>query len=114
MDPAMVSKISRMRGWLLIILGTCLSVGIAVIGAFLALTIAHNDRPGSTHWTGSHEMTVRTFELFATVFIFGAVAVVGGSFQLRHGRPSWLAILVLIGLVAVMCFLGPEIMQLGR
>lgn len=109
----MVSKISRIRGWLLIILGTCLSVGIAVIGAFLVLTIAHNDRPGGTHWTGSHEMTVRTFELFATVFIFGAVAVAGGTFQLRCGRASRLAILILLGLVVVMCFLGREIMQLG-
>jgi hypothetical protein len=87
---------------------------MAVIGAFLALTIAHNDRPGGTHWTGSNEMTVRTFELFATVFVFGAVAVVGGTFQLRHGRPSSLAIIVLLGLVVVMCFLGREIMQLGR
>ena len=114
MPPAMVSKVSRIRGWLLIILGTCLSVGMVVIGAFLVWTIAYNDRPGGTHWTGSHEMTVKTFELLATVFTFGAVAVIGGSFQLQHGRPSWLAMLVLLGLVAVMCFLGREVIQLGH
>jgi ABC-type Na+ efflux pump permease subunit len=114
MDAAVVSKVSRIRGWLLIILGACLSVGMAAIIAFLAWTIAHNDRPSGTHWTGSHEMTVRTFELLATVLIFGAVAAIGGSFQLQHGRPNWLAMLVLLGLVAVMCFLGREIMQLGR
>ena len=56
----MVSKVSRIRGWLLIILGTCLSVGMVVIGAFLVWTIAHNDRPRGTHWTGSHEVTVKT------------------------------------------------------
>jgi hypothetical protein len=114
MDPTVVSKISRIRGWLLIILGICLSLSMAVIGAFLAWTITHNDQPSGTHWTGSHEVAVRTFELLATVFIFGAVAAVGGSFQLTQGRPSWLAMLVLLGLVAVMCFLGREIIQLGR
>ena len=109
-----VSKAARIRGWLLIILGACVSVGMAISAAFLALTIAHNDQPGGTHWTGSHEMTIKTFELLATVFIFGVVAVVGGSFQLRRGRPSWVAMLVLLGLVGVMFFLGRQIMQLGR
>ena len=110
----MLSKASRIRGWLLIIVGTCLSVGMATVAAFLALTIAHKDQPGGTHWTGIHEMTVRTFELLTTVFIFGAVAVAGGSFQLRRGRPSWLTMLILLGLVAVMCFLGRDIMLSGR
>ena len=32
MDAAGVSTVSRLRGWLLIILGTCLSVGTAVVG----------------------------------------------------------------------------------
>jgi hypothetical protein len=59
-------------------------------------------------------MTVSTFELLATVFIFGAVAVAGGIFQLRRGCPSWLAMVVLLGLLVVMCFLGRDIMQLGR
>ena len=114
MDPTIASKLSRIRGWLQIIVGTCLSIGVAVIAAFLAWTIAHNDRAGGMHWTGSHEITVRTFELLWTVFVFGAVAIVGGSFQLRSGRPSWLAVLVLLGLLAMMGFLGREIMQLGR
>jgi hypothetical protein len=34
--------------------------------------------------------------------------------SLRRGRPSWPAMLVLLGLVVVMCFLGRDIMQLGR
>jgi hypothetical protein len=110
MDPAMTSKISRIRGWLLIVIGSSLSVGIALIAAFLASTIMRNDQPGGTHWTGSHEFTVRVFELFATVFVFGLVALAGGIFQLRRGRPSWLAIILLLALVAVMFFLGRQIM----
>jgi len=57
-----VSKAVRIRGWLLIILGACVSVGMAISAAFLALTIAHNDQLGGTHWTGSHEMRIKTFE----------------------------------------------------
>ena len=109
-----VSKIARIRGWLLIVLGACLIIGIAVVAAFMASTIAHNDQPGRTHWTGSHEMTVRVFQLFAALFVFGIVSIAGGIFQLRRGRASWVAMVVLLGLVAIMYFLGQDVMRLGR
>jgi uncharacterized membrane protein len=86
-------------------------MGIALIAAFLAWTIAYNDLPGRTHWTGSHEMTVKVFELFAAVFVFGLVAIGGGILQLRRGRPSWAALALLLGLVVVMYFLGQGIMH---
>lgn len=114
MESATVSTISRLRGWLLIFLGACLSIGITGFAIFIASTITHHDQPGSTHWTGSHEMTVRVFELFATLFVFGIVSIVGGIFQLRRGRASWMAMLVLFGLVAIMYFIGQDIMRLGR
>jgi len=110
MDPALISKISRIRGWLLIVLGSLLSVGIAVMATILALTI-HNDQPQGSHWTGSHEFTVHVFELFAAVFVFGLVALAGGIFQLRRGRASWPAMIVLIALVLVMFFLGQQIVS---
>ena len=108
------STIARVRGWLLIILGGCLSLGVGVIAILVASTIGHNELPGRSHWTGSHEMTVRVFELFATLFVFGIVSIGGGTFQLRRGRPSWLAMLVMLALVAVMYFVGQEIMRAGR
>jgi hypothetical protein len=109
MNPATTSRISRLRGWLLIVLGSSLSVGIAVIAGFLALTIMQGEGRGGSHWTGSHEFTVRVFELFATVFVFGLVSVAGGSFQLRHGRANRLAIILMLALVGVMFFLGRQI-----
>jgi cell division protein FtsW (lipid II flippase) len=108
MDTAPTSKISRIRGWLLIVLGSLLSAGIAVIAAILASTI-NNDQPSGSHWTGNHEFTVRVFELFAAVFVFGLVALAGGIFQLRSGRASWPALIVMLALVAVMFFLGKQI-----
>jgi hypothetical protein len=86
---------------------------MAMIAAFLAFTIAHNDQPGGIHWTGSQAMTVRTFEVLVMVFIFGAVAVAGGSLQVSRGPPSWLALAALVGLLLVMCFRGCEAVQLG-
>jgi hypothetical protein len=114
MDTTPHSRISRIRGWLLVVLGSCLSAGMALFAAFLAWTIANNDRPGGTHWTGTHDFTVQVFELLATVFVFGLVAVGGGIFQLRHGRPSWPAAIVLVGLVAVMFFIGHGMMNTPR
>ena len=108
MDPEVTSKISRVRAWLLIVIGSLLSVGIAVIAAVLRSTI-NNDQSGGNHWTGTHEFTVRVFELFAAVFAFGLVALAGGIFQLRRGRPSWPAMIILLALVVVMFVLGKQI-----
>lgn len=114
MEPTNIPTIARIRGWLLIVLGVCLSVGMVVLAALMGSTIAHNEQPGATHWAGSHEMTVRVFELFATIFVFGLVSIGGGIFQLRRGRASWLAMIVLIGLVTIIYFLGQGIRQMGR
>src|SRR5665811_812550 len=69
--PAVQSRISCIRGWLLVVIGAFLSLGMSLLAAYLAWTITRNDQPGGTHWTGSHEMTVKVFELFATIFVFG-------------------------------------------
>ena len=111
MDTTPISTVARVRGWLLILLGSCLSIGLAAITVYLSLTILHNDQPGGTHWTGSHEMTVKVFSLFATIFVFGLVAIGAGIFQLQRGRPNWLALGILAGLVLVMYLLGQSIMQ---
>lgn len=111
MDPAVQSKISRIRGWLLVVLGLGLSLGMTVLATFLAWTIAYNDQPGGTHWTGSHQMTVKVFELFATIFVFGLVAIGAGILQLRRGRPNWIAVALLLGLVVMMDFIGQDIMR---
>ena len=113
MEPTGIPTIARIRGWLLIILGVCLSVGMAALAVYMG-SVMNNNQPGGSHWTGSHEMTVRVFQLFASIFVFGLVSIGGGVFQLRRGRPSWLAMIILIVLVVVMYFLGQNIMQMPR
>ena len=109
---AATAEVSRIRGWLLVVFGCCLSLGAALLTVFLGWTIAGYQYPRTTHWTGSHEMTIQVFVLFATVFVFGLVAGGAGVFQLRRGRVSWLANGILLVLVAMMVFLGYRIMIL--
>lgn len=54
---------------------------------------------------------MQVFELFGVAFLFGVVAMIGGFLQLRRGRPSWPIIVISLGLIGVMCFLGWEIIQ---
>ena len=109
---ATTAGVFRIRGWLLVVFGSCLSLGAAVLAAFLGWTIASYQYPRTSHWTGSHEMTIQVFVLFATVFVFGLVAAGAGVFQLRRGRVSWPANSILFVLAAMMVFLGYRIMIL--
>ena len=98
--------VSRIRGWLLLVFGFCLSLVAALLAAFLSWTIAGYQYPPTSRWTGSHEMTIQVFVLFGTVFVFGLVAAGAGVFQLRRGRVSWLANSILFVLAAMMVFIG--------
>jgi len=95
-----------------VVFGSCLSLGAALLAVFLTWTIAGYQYPRATRWTGSHEMTIQVFVLFATVFVFGLVAAGAGVFQLRRGRVSWLANSILFVLAAMMVFIGYRIMNL--
>ena len=94
------------------VFGSCLSLGAALLAVFLTWTIAGYQYPRATRWTGSHEMTIQVFVLFAAVFVFGLVAAGAGVFQLRRGRVSWLANSILFVLAAMMVFIGYRIMNL--
>jgi uncharacterized membrane protein len=114
MEPAaLASKLSRLRGWILVVLGSLLSVSIALIAAFLASIVSHNDQSGASRWTGTPDFTAHVFELFALIFLFGLVALGGGVFQLRRERVSKLALVAMILLVAVMFFVGRGIVSAG-
>jgi hypothetical protein len=109
---ATTAGVFRIRGWLLVVFGSCLSLGAALLVAYLGWAIAGYQYPRRGHWTGSHEMTIQVFVLFATVFVFGLVAAGAGVFQLRRGRVSWLANSILFVLAAMMVLLGYRIMML--
>jgi hypothetical protein len=109
------AKSNRTRGWLLIVLGLLLSLGMAVLSLYLWRTIHYSGQPGVTsRWNGSAEMTDRTFQLFGTIFVFGLVCLATGIFQVRTGRRNRIAVALLLLLVGLMFFLGNQIMQLAH
>ena len=110
-----VAKSNRARGWLLIVLGLMLSIGMAGLSLFLWRTIHYQGQMGGTaRWTGSAEMTARTFQLFGTIAAFGLVCLATGIFQIRTGRRNVVFVVLLLLLVGVMVLLGSQIMQLGN
>ncbi len=106
-SPQGAAKSVRPLGWLLVVLGLFLSVGMAVIANFLREVIAHNHDPGAhSHWNGSEEFTYTTFRLFGSIFLFGVAAIGTGIYQISTGRRSRLMIVLMLGLVGAMCYFG--------
>lgn len=112
MNPALSSRSQRVGAWLFVVIGTALSIGMAALALYL-WTVISNQATGGATWTGSHDFTVHTLELFGVVFVFGLVATVAGIYQLREGRTSRVSIVLLIILVAIMLYLARTLMTLG-
>lgn len=113
-DLTPLAKSNRARGWLLIVLGLMLSIAMAGLSLFLWRTIHYQGRLGGTaRWTGSAEMTARTFQLFGTIFAFGLVCLATGIFQIRTGRRNLAFVVLMLLLAGVMILLGTQIMQLA-
>jgi hypothetical protein len=114
-NPTPEAKSNRTRGWLLVVIGLILSIAMAGLSLFLWRTIHLPGQLGGTsRWTGSAEMTARTFQLFGTISVFALVCLTSGIFQIRTGRRNMTTVVVLLLLFGVMIFLGNQIMQLAR
>lgn len=100
------------RGWLLIVLGTFLSAGMAFLVHWLHQALLHNDDPGAHgRWTGGAEFTRNVFGLFWSVFVFGLVSMASGVYILRTRRLSRVLWGVMLAVIAVMVYFGYTIMQ---
>ena len=100
-DPNVRPPVHPARGWLLVVLGLCLSAGMAYLANLIHGWILHNGEPGAqTHWKGSAEFTRTVYELFASVFACGLVAVAAGVYILRTRRISRV-LAALMGLTAL-------------
>ena len=115
LNPAPDAKGNRARGWVLVILGPVLSLAMAVIAFYLWRVIHYQSLPGSTsHWTGSHAMTVNTFSLFATIFVFGLLCTGAGAFMIRTGRRNVIFLVLILVLFGLMFYFGNGVMQSPR
>jgi hypothetical protein len=110
---ARLERFARLRGWILIVIGSGLSIGMAAMACYLAATIVYPTAGGS-RWSGSHDFTERVFGIFGSVFCFGVGSIVNGIGFIRNKRPSKLGIIItLIGL-AVTIWLGYEIINFDQ
>jgi len=77
---------SRLRGWVLIGLGTFLIVLMGGISIVVAPIVAGSKNPeATTRFTGSIPEGAVMFGVFSLVAMFGAVAVVSGVSLIRYG-----------------------------
>jgi hypothetical protein len=96
----------RNIGWLLIVLGPSLSVGMAVISYNLYSAIVTQDLPGaSSRWHGGPEFTRTAFELFAAVFALGWTIFAGGLYQVRTGRRHPVLVALVLIVAAIIAYL---------
>ena len=114
-NPSPKVRSNRTRGWLLIVIGPLLSVAMAGLSFYLWRTIHYPGQLGGTsRWTGSAEMTARTFQIFGAIFAFGIVCLATGIFQVKTGRRNVAFLVLLLLLVGLMVFLGRQIVQLTK
>jgi hypothetical protein len=78
---------SRLRGWALICLGTFLIVLMGGLSVLVAGIIAGSKNPeATTRFTGHATDALYMYGVFSLVLMFGAVAVVSGVSEIRHGK----------------------------
>ena len=96
----------RTLGWLLIVLGPCISATMACAARAMYGTVAFDRLTGRPpHWHGSPEFTRTALELFGAVFLLGIVILLGGIHQVRTGRRSRVLIVLTLGLAGATAYL---------
>lgn len=109
LPPPPGSKSVRAIGWILMVVGPCLSATMLLAAGTLFDTIHHFGRPVSpTHWHGGPEFTRLSYGLFGAVFLLGIAIFAGGVYQARTGRrhPVIVGIGLLLAAVAACCVYG--------
>ena len=82
-----VSRITRVRGALLIVVGSLLAIGMAVVVFNLLPTVLNPGTPvDGTTFRGSVEVGRTVVVLLSWVALLGAGFAMGGVFLLRQGR----------------------------
>jgi hypothetical protein len=105
-DPTRKSAV--VRGWILIVLGAFLAIGMGCLTAWFAATVNNTSQQGS-HWNGTRTMTMQVYELFAAVIFFGLVSAAAGTYQVRYGRLNKIAFAAMLLLIGVMFWIGKGI-----
>lgn len=91
----------RRRGWILVALGSFLTLFMGWIAVMVIGIMIHSDDPDAkTHFTGGVGMKAFTLGVFGVVVGFGLLSILTGAWQIRYGKQNphfvnwmmWLAI----------------------
>jgi hypothetical protein len=105
-----LERFARVRGWILIVIGSGLTMGMAALACYLAATILYPTAGGS-RWNGSHDFTVRVFGIFASILCFGLGSIINGVGFIRNKRAGKLGIVITLVSLVVTIWLGYEIIN---
>ncbi len=99
-------KSTRIRGWVLLVIGVFLTVTMGVVAWQSAPTML---RPGelinNSRFTGSAKLAQLALSLFGAVIAFGLMAGAQGIYQIKTGRQhKWLlrGLMVVLALILVL------------
>lgn len=108
--PMQARQLIRRLGWVLLLIGSGLTLFMLWLSVFLGNVIWHSGQPqSSTHFTGGPVFVVFMYLLFLLVIAFGATSMAAGIFQIRQRRrsPQIIALMMTLAIafLAVGCVL---------
>ena len=99
----------RALGVVLVVLGTALMVGIAVLSWVMYGVINNNDPRASTKFTGSESDMMFMFGVFALVFFIGLTSLAAGLWQVIFGKRNLILVWIMLGLGGIFFLIGTAV-----
>lgn len=102
----MVTRGNRIRGVLLIVLGTGLAIGMSMLLAetYVSMEPALQRQAGGPRFTGTPEQGSTVLTLFTALFVLGIVFALYGLFMAITGRQS--RVMQVIGILLLIAMMG--------
>lgn len=111
-----ISSPGRIRalGWMLLVVGTGLSAGVAYLLVVIHRIIQGSADPdATTRFTGTAAQALMVYALLTVVLLFGIVAVASGAWQVRYGVRNPRLVKIVLGFAAVFIGIGMVVQILG-
>lgn len=103
----------RALGAVLVVLGTLLMGGMAVLSWMMYGVIQSSSDPrASTRFTGSESDMMFMFGIFALVFFIGLTAFLAGVWQLIFGKRNLWLVWIILGLGGIFFVIGTAVRYL--
>ena len=96
----------RALGGVLVVLGSLLMGGMAVLSWVMYGVINNTDPRASTKFTGTESDIVFMFAIFALVFFIWLTGFVAGLWQIVFGRRNLILVWIMLGLGGIFFIVG--------